>query len=124
MLVAIAIPVFTAQLEKAKEGVDAANIRSAYAEVVSAAMGGDSANTYYKQVTLKQAKKGWTTANDFPAAITFDTSVANIAKDAAATSDAVGLTVIYVTSAGSSNAATVTTTAPTGAAAINVDSIG
>ena len=32
VLVGIAIPVFTSQLEKAKEGTDLANIRSAYAE--------------------------------------------------------------------------------------------
>ena len=38
MLVAIAIPVFTAQLERANQGVDAANIRSAYAEAMSEAL--------------------------------------------------------------------------------------
>ena len=32
VLVAIAIPVFTNQLEKSREATDAANIRSAYAE--------------------------------------------------------------------------------------------
>ena len=32
VLVAISIPIFTAQLEKAREGADLANIRSAYAE--------------------------------------------------------------------------------------------
>ena len=35
ILVAIAIPVFTAQLEKAREATDLANIRSAYAEVLA-----------------------------------------------------------------------------------------
>jgi prepilin-type N-terminal cleavage/methylation domain len=35
VLVAIAIPVFNAQLEKSKESTDMANIRSAYAEVVA-----------------------------------------------------------------------------------------
>lgn len=34
VLVAIAIPVFTAQLEKARQATDAANIRAAYAEAV------------------------------------------------------------------------------------------
>lgn len=38
VLVAIAIPVFTNQLEKAREATDAANIRSAYAEVMAAAL--------------------------------------------------------------------------------------
>ncbi len=34
VLTAIAIPVFTSQLEKSREATDAANIRSAYADVV------------------------------------------------------------------------------------------
>ncbi|MBQ3391823.1 MAG: prepilin-type N-terminal cleavage/methylation domain-containing protein [Lachnospiraceae bacterium] len=38
VLVAIAIPVFTNQLENSRESTDAANIRSAYAEVVAAAL--------------------------------------------------------------------------------------
>ncbi len=38
VLVAIAIPVFTNQLEKAREATDEANIRSAYAEVMACAM--------------------------------------------------------------------------------------
>ena len=36
VLVGIAIPVFTSQLEKAKEGTDLANIRAAYAEAQTA----------------------------------------------------------------------------------------
>ncbi len=36
VLVAIAIPIFASQLEKAKEATDLANVRSAYAEVVAA----------------------------------------------------------------------------------------
>ena len=35
VLVAIAIPVFSAQLQKSKEAADEANIRSAYAEAVA-----------------------------------------------------------------------------------------
>lgn len=35
VLVAVAIPVFSAQLEKSREATDVANIRSAYAEVVT-----------------------------------------------------------------------------------------
>ena len=38
VLVAIAIPIFTAQLEKAKQATDAANIRAAYAEASIAAL--------------------------------------------------------------------------------------
>ncbi len=39
VLVAIAIPVFSAQLEKSKLATDTANVRSAYAEVVADALG-------------------------------------------------------------------------------------
>ena len=35
ILVAVAIPVFTSQLEKAREATDAANIRNAYAELMT-----------------------------------------------------------------------------------------
>lgn len=38
VLVAVAIPVFTSQLEKSRESTDAANIRSAYAAVQTAAL--------------------------------------------------------------------------------------
>ena len=41
VLVAIAIPVFTAQLEKSRESVDLSNIRSYYAEIVPAILTGD-----------------------------------------------------------------------------------
>lgn len=42
ILVAIAIPVFTAQLNKAKEASDVANVRSLYAQLQADAMTGDS----------------------------------------------------------------------------------
>jgi hypothetical protein len=38
VLVAISIPIFTAQLEKSREATDKANIRSAYVEVMTAAL--------------------------------------------------------------------------------------
>ena len=42
VLVAISIPIFTSQLEKAREATDAANIRSAYAELAADALTGDA----------------------------------------------------------------------------------
>ncbi len=45
VLVAIAIPVFSAQLEKSKEATDIANIRSAYATLVAKYLEDTSANT-------------------------------------------------------------------------------
>lgn len=64
VLVAIAIPIFTSQLEKSREAVDAANIRAAYAEVVSATVSGETGTQ--KTVDLKQTKAGWQSSFDFP----------------------------------------------------------
>lgn len=52
VLVAISIPIFSAQLEKAREATDMANIRSAYAEVVANYLG-DSTKDYTIKVELK-----------------------------------------------------------------------
>lgn len=57
VLVAIAIPIFTSQLEKAREATDAANIRAAYAEVVSSELTNGTATT--KEVVLTQQQEGW-----------------------------------------------------------------
>jgi len=58
VLVAIAIPVFGAQLEKSREATDAANIRSAYAEIMVKAID-DDATTSTKPVSLKQTQAKW-----------------------------------------------------------------
>lgn len=58
VLVAISIPIFSAQLEKSREATDAANIRSAYAEV-SADLLSDDASTKTVTVDAKQKKEGW-----------------------------------------------------------------
>lgn len=76
VLVAISIPIFTSQLEKAREATDLANIRSAYAECSAAVLTGDKSNgvTYTagasgaassasKDVVLTQKVDGWVTAN-------------------------------------------------------------
>ena len=57
VLVAIAIPVFTSQLEKSKEATDLANVRSAYATVVTKYMGDGSATDV--QVNAQQGVSGW-----------------------------------------------------------------
>ena len=66
MLVAISIPIFNAQLEKSREAVDAANIRAAYAEVMTAALSEDTEN-YTQYVDLKQKDANWNTTVDWPA---------------------------------------------------------
>lgn len=62
VLVAISIPIFSGQLEKAREATDAANIRSQYAEVLTDAMMGGSVNKNhadYAPVQLRQQKDEW-----------------------------------------------------------------
>ncbi len=57
VLVAIAIPIFTSQLEKSREAVDEANARSLYAETVAAVLAEDTtAQTTLKDCTLTVAK--------------------------------------------------------------------
>lgn len=58
VLVAIAIPVFTSQLEKSREATDLANIRAAYAEVMSEATT-DGMDHKSNSIDLKQKKDGW-----------------------------------------------------------------
>ena len=57
VLVAIAIPVFTTQLEKSREATDIANVRSAYAAQMADFIANGSANP--ATVTAQQEKDGW-----------------------------------------------------------------
>ena len=57
VLVAISIPIFTSQLEKSREAVDEANLRSLYAETTAAVLTEDqNATTDIKDATLKVVK--------------------------------------------------------------------
>ena len=64
VLVAISIPIFTAQLEKSKEAVDLANIRAAYAECASDVLTGNGTDGYFAEVKTKQSKDGWASTPD------------------------------------------------------------
>lgn len=57
VLVAISIPIFTSQLEKAREATDLANIRSAYAEAAAEAITTDQ-TTVTKSTTAKMQSNG------------------------------------------------------------------
>ena len=61
VLVAVAIPIFGSQLEKSREAADLANVRAAYAEVLTEANMG----IYDKEVTvdLKQKQDDWQSAD-------------------------------------------------------------
>ncbi len=73
VLVAIAIPVFGAQLEKSREGTDASNIRAAYAEVAAAALT-DPDVDHTATVTKVQKEADWqnTTIQDIAGVSTDD----------------------------------------------------
>ena len=62
VLVAIAIPIFGAQLEKSREATDLANLRSKYAELVAARLTDDTAAST-GNVPVNQRKADWDTTN-------------------------------------------------------------
>ena len=78
VLVAIAIPVFSSQLEKAKQSTDAANIRSAYAEAITKSF---DQNPCSVATTNKMKSAGWDkiTATDANATLG-GTTIGNISK--------------------------------------------
>ena len=95
VLTAIAIPVFTSQLEKAKESTDLANARSAYAAIVAACLTEDDAPTstdkitytrtgsagnyvYKAVVKMTQGENGWKTTGA-------ETAVAGISSSGSVT---------------------------------------
>ncbi len=57
VLVAIAIPVFTTQLEKSREATDIANVRSAYAVLVTNYLADGTSGTY--NVEARQTVANW-----------------------------------------------------------------
>ncbi len=59
VLVAIAIPVFTSQLEKAREATDAANIRAKYAELMADQLSEKAAPAEGYKVTMTQKTQDW-----------------------------------------------------------------
>lgn len=60
VLVAIAIPVFTTQLERSREATDLSNIRAAYAEAVSDYLANGATSATSATVThIQQQDTGW-----------------------------------------------------------------
>ena len=61
VLISFAVPVPSSQLERSREAVDLANVRSAYAQVSTEALLGNTGVTV--TVNLKQKQAGWQSAN-------------------------------------------------------------
>ena len=65
VLVAIAIPVFTTQLEKSREATDQANLRAAYAEQITWLLTWDGTSAATPStVNAKQTQANWQSAGD------------------------------------------------------------
>ncbi len=83
VLVAISIPIFTKQLEKAREATDAANLRGAYARVMAEAVSNDQEvdvnNIIAESVEILQTEPGWQyvnkDGNDLPFKISGNTEI-------------------------------------------------
>ena len=68
-MVAVAIPIFSDQLEKSREATDAANLRAAYADVMAEAITNGAGSTV--KVQQHQQKKEWqNTSITFPVNVT------------------------------------------------------
>ena len=61
VLISVAVPVLSSQLERSREAVDLANVRSAYAQVSTEALLGNTGVPV--TVNLKQKQAGWQSAN-------------------------------------------------------------
>ncbi len=66
VLVSVSIPIFAGHLEKSREAVDLANVRSAWGVLTTAIISNDtddlsvdSGGSYYLDVELKQEQQGW-----------------------------------------------------------------
>jgi len=59
VLVAIAVPVFTTQLERSREATDLSNIRSAYAEAVAEYLATGASSEQSATATVQQKSAGW-----------------------------------------------------------------
>ena len=97
VLVAIAIPVFTTQLERSREATDLSNIRSAYAEAVADYLTAGATTAQAANVTtVHQTVPEWQTS---PTPVLY-TRVNGSEKSVALPTDIVGKTVTVNISAG------------------------
>jgi len=63
VLVAIAIPVFTTQLERSREATDMSNIRAAYAEAMANYLATGASSAQSASGTIQQKTAAWQTGN-------------------------------------------------------------
>jgi type IV pilus assembly protein PilA len=80
VLVAIAIPVFTSQLEKAREATDVANVRSGYGAAVSEYLGKATPTEVTVTVPATQTITGWQSSSDAEKKMYLSTDIGSFAK--------------------------------------------
>lgn len=90
VLTAIAIPVFTTQLERSREATDLANVRSAYAEVVTGFLTDGSSHAI--TVSHQQRQSGWQTSGAGTLTVQVDGSQTSISVKADLTDYTVSIT--------------------------------
>ncbi|MCR4891999.1 MAG: type II secretion system GspH family protein [Lachnospiraceae bacterium] len=59
VLVAIAIPIFTQQLERSRESTDMSNVRAAYAEAVADYLSNGASSAVSATVSARQTEANW-----------------------------------------------------------------
>lgn len=70
VLVAISIPIFTSQLEKSREAVDASNIRSAYAEAMTDYLANGAKTAVTKTTGNAKSTGSWVSSPDWNTELT------------------------------------------------------
>ena len=74
VLVAISIPIFSAQLEKSREATDLANLRAKYAELAVDVL--DKASDASDTVALSQKESGWKVSEHTVGGVLLDNTIA------------------------------------------------
>jgi len=96
VLTAVAIPVFTAQLEKSRESTDIANLRATKAEAVAVYLVGDTADTNVTWTDATDPGKGFTAYFDADAGKLVTAKPTGYGKGTATVGDAKNTAFNYV----------------------------
>lgn len=87
VLVAIAIPVFTTQLEKSREATDMSNLRAAYAEVMAEYLSNGATGNPEATVTARQTVDEWQNTENGTLIVRVNGTEAEVSVDAKTNGD-------------------------------------
>ena len=94
VLTAIAIPVFSTQLEKSRQATDLANIRAAYAEAMTNALSSDDGTGNATSVPMTSVKGDWSELSE-------DVRMGDVVKDDLPTTTKGETVTVYISADGS-----------------------